>query len=269
MAANSTEPCLYFVRAWRNQRVTEWIPLPNVFQEHLIRSRELQTATHGLTYSGTAPSFWTNNSAYQSNMMGAGNATPPQTYAILKLPISLVTNLTERQALDLVRQIEPHVARNLIWSSSDLHSLARINHLPTNENGAQGFYQKGAAFFRELKQHEAANNPADTLGRKFGLGSRQAVQPAPAAVSPPPAPPPAKPRPASAPASPAPAAAAPAGHRPSRTFSLHKRLGMKGVHPDPGSLKQLKRIWDAQKGGNAPEPEAPAQTTKTDTPAND
>ncbi len=269
MAANSSEPCLYFVRAWRNQRVTEWIPLHNVIQEHRIRSRELQTATQGLLFNEVAPSYWSNNGVYQANMMGAANSNPQQLYAVIKLPISLVTNLTEAQALEVVRQIEPHVTKNLSWSSTDLHSIARVNHLPKDENAARGFYKKGDAFFREIKRHQAANKPADTLGHKYGLGAKQVAQAAPVTVT---AAAPAPAKRATAPAAPPAASPAPqpAGHVPSRNFNLHRRFGLKGTHPDPNAIKALKRIWNAQKTNAPAEAEdVPPAPPVGDKPAND
>lgn len=243
MSHPAPEPCLYFVRAWRNQRVTEWTPMPDPFQDHRIRTRKLQQITQGMPLVEIAPSFWVNNGPFQASLMGANMQPPSESYCILKLPVRLVRQLTEPQALKVVQSIDPQIIRNLIWSSTDRHCLSTIHHLPGDEAGARIFYRShGDALFRDMQRWAVNNAPHTTIGHKHGPSKPQMPQPNAAASAP--VQPPARRITSSPPPQPATSPMTP--HRPTRNFNLHKRFGLKGTHPSPDALKQLKKIWAGQ-----------------------
>lgn len=274
-----SEPCLYFVRGFHNNRVTPWIKMKHPGQDSQIDERELRQQCDAAGHSSFGSTYWKRNPGYRTlrpTSLTTVSRQPLRTYDILKLPVRLVKDLTEDQALYVVGRIEDHIVRVLDWKSQGIRSLAVIHHLPLDIDGARSFYKNGEALFKELALYGQNNPPEMTLAHKFGLMARRVPQISPtpgmnASAAKKSAPPPSSS--SSTAAAPAPAPAAPVPARKSATHNLHRKLGLKGGHPAPGSLKTLKRIWNAQKG-ETPAPEATADveaapaTPKPETPTN-
>lgn len=262
---SSSGPYLYFVRAWRTQKVTQWAPIKGVLQEHNIKDTELGQLTANLPFIEPAPSFWSMNGAYAASPMGRNGQNPPKTFAILKIPVALVADLTPDQVQELANELDNYnLLKRLVWNSRNLHSIATINHLPTDPAGARGFYRNGSSFFWTLKSYARSNTPAYTVGH-IHAQRKQVSQPAPmpgAASSSRPVSP--APAPASNPPPATPTPAPPAS--PTRNFKLHRQLGIKGNTPSPDALKQLRRIWNAQKKTGDAAAEKP--DPKPDEPSN-
>jgi len=267
---NQAEPCLYFVRGWRNGRASAWLPMAAPVHDTRINDMDLQRIVKGSSYNEVAPSYWQNNPAYQQAIAGAASGIPSQTFAILKIPVRLVASLTEKQALELANQLNPFTLNNRNWHSRGFHSLATIDSLPQIASSASNFYRRGDAFFYDLKKYESINPYHQTLAHKYGFATPQHQQAAPV-PKPAPVPPPAPPTRRAAPAANDPApkpvvTTQPSAHTPSRNFNLQRRLGLKGTHPSPDGLKTLRKIWAAQKGKPEGEDTAPQPAPAGDKP---